>query len=59
MIEITDENINNAMGKVNKLKVLDIDSESEDERIAQLMILCITEGFNEAVRNMKEERGEE
>ena len=50
MIKITDENINNAMERINKVKYLDINSPSEDERIAQMLILAITEGFNEGVR---------
>ena len=49
MIECTDENINNALARINKAKHLDIDSDNEDERMGQLMILCIQEGFREAI----------
>lgn len=48
MKEITDEEINAALKRIDKAKNIDIDSENKDERIGQLMILCIQEGFREA-----------
>jgi len=49
MIKCTDENINNAMFWVIQKKETDMDSGDRDEKIAQLMILCIEEGFKEAL----------
>lgn len=45
--EIIDERIDNAMKRIQKAMVIDVDSDNSDERIGQLMILCIQEGYRE------------
>ena len=47
--KITDEQINVVMKRIQKSMVLDIDSDNRDERIGQLMILCIEEGYKEKI----------
>ncbi len=47
--EITDEQINLVMKRILKAVPLDVDSDNEDERVAQLMILSIQEGYKEKI----------
>ena len=52
-MKCTDENINNALFWIHQKKETDMDSGDRDEKIAQLMILSIEEGFKEALLEIK------
>lgn len=47
--EISDERINIVMKRIQKALPLDVDSDNEDERFGQFMILAIQEGYREYI----------
>lgn len=53
--EITDEQINIVMKRILKAVPLDVDSDNEDERMAQLMILSIEEGYKEKIIELEKQ----